>query len=258
MDIAGGKAVWTMTVPSMPEIEILPDADTLAECAVEGFIRLMDQTLRTRGAFRVALAGGSTPWRMYTRMAAAKINWEHVHFFWGDERCVPPDHADSNFRMADESLLGSIPIPAGNIHRIQGELPVEEAAREYEEELRRFFGNETPCFDLVLLGLGEDGHTCSLFPGNPAVKEKKLWVAAVRHSVPPTPLVDRVTLTLPVLNAATQLFFLVAGTEKAERLRQVLYDPFQPDLLPAQAVKPINGTVHWLVDQAAAAKLPLQ
>jgi 6-phosphogluconolactonase len=161
--------------------------------------------------------------------------------------------------MADEALFSSVHIPIGNIHRILGELPVEEAAQKYEDVLRHFFGSGSPPrFNLVLLGLGSDGHTASLFPGTPAVKEKKSWVAGVRHDVPPPPLVDRVTLTLPVLNAAAYVLFLVSGKEKAERLAQVLYGPIQPNLLPAQAVKPVNGTVTWLADQAAAAKLPPQ
>jgi 6-phosphogluconolactonase len=242
----------------MPEVEVLQDPRALAERAAEGFTSLAGQTLLTRSMFTVALAGGSTPQEMYTRLATAKIDWEHVHFFWGDERCVPPSSTDSNFRMANEALLGSIPIEGENIHRIPGELPAEEAALEYEKVLRRFFGNQTPHFDLVLLGLGGDGHTASLFPGNPALHEKKRWTAAVRHDVPPPPRVDRVTLTLPVLNAACQVLFLVSGAEKADRLAQVLNGPSQPDLLPAQAVRPIHGTVRWLVDQAAAVKLPPQ
>ncbi len=240
----------------LPEIEVAPDSSSLAERAAEEFVRLAGEALRTGSRFTVALAGGSTPQRMYIRLAGAQVDWRGVHVFWGDERCVPPGHSDSNYRMADEALLSQVIIPTGNIHRIPGELPAEEAAQEYEEELHRFFGNTTPRFDLVLLGLGGDGHTASLFSGTPALLEKERWVAAVSHSVPPPPLVDRVTLTLPVLNAAAQVIFLVSGADKAERLAQVLYGPSQPDLLLAQAVKPVNGAVRWLVDQAAAAKLP--
>ena len=247
----------------MPEVEVLPDLRSLAERAAERFIHLAGEALRTlrqaqgetSGRFTVALAGGSTPQQMYTQLARAQVDWERVHFFWGDERCVPPGHADSNYRMAEEALLSHISIPTWNIHRIPGELPVKEAAQVYEEALHRFFSNETPHFDLVLLGLGGDGHTASLFPGTPAIREKSRWVAAVIHNIPPPPLVNRVTLTLPILNAAAQVLFLVSGAEKAERLAQVLHGPFQPDLLPAQAVKPVNGAVRWLVDQTAAAKL---
>jgi 6-phosphogluconolactonase len=242
-----------------PIIEVVPDSSTLADTAAGEFVRMADEALKTESRFIVALAGGSTPLPMYSRLAAAHVDWERVHFFWGDERCVPPSNPDSNFHMADEALFSSVHIPIGNIHRILGELPVEEAAQKYEDVLRHFFGvGSPPRFNLVLLGLGSDGHTASLFPGTPAVKEKKIWVAGVRHDVPPPPLVDRVTLTLPVLNAAAYVLFLVSGKEKAERLAQVLYGPIQPNLLPAQAVKPVNGTVTWLADQAAAAKLPPQ
>jgi 6-phosphogluconolactonase len=237
----------------LSEIEVAPDASSLAARAAEKFIHLAGDALQTGSQFTVALAGGSTPQRMYTKLTGAQVDWERVHFFWGDERCVPPDHADSNYHMANEALLNHIPIPPGNIHRIHGELPAEEAARDYEDELRRFFSKATPRFNLVLLGLGGDGHTASLFPGTPAVWEKRRWVVAVAHNVPPPPLVERVTLTLPVLNAAAQVLFLVSGVEKAERLAQVLHGPIHPDLLPAQAVKPVNGAILWMVDRAAAA-----
>jgi len=242
----------------LPKIEVVPDSSSLAEKAAIEFILLAGEALLAGCRFTVALAGGSTPQRMYSRLSGAHLDWSSIHFFWGDERCVPPDHTDSDYRMANEALLSHLTIPLENIHRIPGELPAEEAAQDYEDELRRFFGGETPHFNLVLLGLGGDGHTASLFPGSPAVREKVHWVAAVRHRGQPPPLVDRVTLTLPVLNAAAQVLFLVSGAEKAERLVQVLHGSYQPDLLPAQAVKPVNGVVHWLVDKAAAVKLPPQ
>ena len=157
--------------------------------------------------------------------------------------------------MADEALLGRAAIPEENIHRIHGELKAEKAAREYKDELHRFFGYQTPRFDLILLGLGDDGHTASIFPGSPVVQEKVRWAAAVGHSLPPPPLVDRVTLTPPVLNAAANILFLVSGEEKADGLSQVLQGPYHPDLLPAQIVAPVNGHICWLVDKAAAGKL---
>jgi len=242
----------------IPEIEIVQDSSLLAERAAGEFARLAGEALRTRIRFIVVLAGGSTPRQMYARLVSAPLDWERIHFFWGDERCVPPGHAESNYRMADEALLSHIPIPTGNIHRIPGELPAEEAARLYEEELHSFFRGMPAHFDLILLGLGGDGHTASLFPGTPAAREKVRWVATVDHRLPPPPLVERVTLTFPVLNAAARVLFLVSGTDKAERLAQVLHGPFQPDLLPAQGVKPVNGSVHWLVDQDAAVMLPKQ
>lgn len=240
-----------------PEIEIAPDARSLAERADGRFLRLVGSALRIRGRFTVALAGGSTPWQLYSLLAEKKQDWAGVHFFWGDERCVPPDAAESNFRMADEALLSHAAIPAENIHRIHGELPAEKAAMDYQDELHRFFGYQTPRFDLILLGLGDDGHTASLFPGSPVVQEKVRWVAAVEQPLPPPPQMDRVTLTPPVLNAAANILFLVAGEEKAIRLAQVLQGAYHPDLLPAQIVAPRNGHVCWLVDQAAAEKLSL-
>jgi 6-phosphogluconolactonase len=240
------------------EIGVSLDAASLAQVAADEFIHLARASLRPGNRFAVALAGGSTPQRMYARLARAELDWEGVHFFWGDERCVSPDHSDSNYRMAQEALLSHIPIPALNIHRIHGEHPAEEAAREYEEQTRLFFGGKVARFDLFLLGLGADGHTASLFPGTPALRETAHWVVAVKHDVPPPPLVDRVTLTIPVINASANVLFLVSGADKAERLVQVLHGPFQPELLPAQSVKPVNGAVRWLVDQAAAAKLSTQ
>jgi 6-phosphogluconolactonase len=247
-----------MTGLGLPEVEIVQDSSFLAERAAGEFTHLAGEALRTRNRFTVALAGGSTPRQMYARLVSAPIDWEGIHFFWGDERCVPPGHAESNYRMADEALLSHIPISKYNIHRIPGELPAEEAARVYEAELHSFFEGMPVRFDLILLGLGGDGHTASLFPGTPAAREKVGWVAAVDHRLPPPPLVERVTLTFPMLNAAARVLFLVSGADKAERLAQVLHGPFQPDLLPAQGVKPVNGSVLWLVDQDAAVMLPKQ
>jgi 6-phosphogluconolactonase len=240
------------------EIKVAPDSSTLADWAAGEFVTLAGQALQAGSRFSVALAGGSTPRQLYTRLTASRLDWKKIHFFWGDERCLPPDHKDSNYRMAQEALLSHIPVPLENIHRIPGELPVKDAAREYAEDLRRYFGSLTPRFDLVLLGLGSDGHTASLFPGKPTVNETTRWVAAVVHDIPPPPLVDRVTLTLPVLNAAAHVLFLVSGMEKAGILARVLQGPYQPDLLPAQGVRPIKGNLLWLVDQDAAELLAPQ
>jgi 6-phosphogluconolactonase len=162
----------------------------------------------------VVLAGGSTQQQMFTRLTGAHVDWERVHFFWGEERCLPPEQGDRNYHMAYEALLSHIPIPTGNIHRVHGELPADEAAQDYEDELSFFFGSETPRFNLVLLGMGGEGHTASIFPGTPATREKARWVAAVSHNVPPPPLVDRVTLTLPVLNATARVLFLVSAGQR--------------------------------------------
>jgi 6-phosphogluconolactonase len=251
----------------MPEIEIVPDTAALAQRAAEQFSGLAGYAIHKRGRFVVALSGGSSPKLMNTLLAAPpfadKINWPKVFVFWGDERCVGPEHADSNYRMARETLLEHVSIPDANIHRVHGELAPEHAAQRYEDELREFFeqggvpaGRQgSPRFDLILLGLGDDGHTASLFPGTPAVRENQRWALAVKHDTPPPPLVDRVTLTPPMINAAANITFLVSGAGKAERLRQVLYDPSNPDRLPAQAVKPKDGKLLWLLDEAAGGKI---
>jgi 6-phosphogluconolactonase len=243
-------------MPILPEIEIVPGLPELGERVAGEIVHLSQETISRKARFTLALAGGSTPRPIYTCLAGASLDWSQIQVFWGDERCVPPDHPDSNYRMAEETLLSKVPIPVTNIHRILGDLPVKQAARSYELELHRLFGEKVPIFDLVLLGLGGDGHTASLFPGSPVVQEKLNWVSGVRHRLPPPPLVDRVTLTLPVLNAAANVFFIVSGMEKAERLARVLYGSYQKEFLPAQAVRPVNGNLRWFVDQAAAALFP--
>ncbi len=243
----------------MPEIEIVPDLAALSQRAAEQFSRLAEYAIRKRGRFVVALSGGSTPRPMNALLAerplADGIDWAKVFVFWGDDRCVPPDHTESNYRTARETLLSHVSIPDGNIHRVQGEYSPEQAARKYEDELRDFFGVQPPRFDLILLGLGDDGHTASLFPGTPGVRENRRWAVAVKHDTPPLPLVDRVTLTPPVLNAAANVTFLVSGAAKAERLYQVLHEPYNPDRLPAQVVRPKDGKLFWLLDEAAAGKI---
>ncbi|GAB4505315.1 MAG: 6-phosphogluconolactonase [Anaerolineales bacterium] len=232
---------------------ILPDKTALANAAAEMFLAQAQASIQARGRFAVALAGGSTPRGLYARLAqpdyASRLDWEAVHLFWGDERCVPPDHPDSNYRMARESL--QVPLPEENIHRIHGELLPEAAAETYAGDLRAFFG-DTPRFDLILLGMGTDGHTASLFPESPALHERTRWVVSVPHETPPPPLVPRVTLTLPILNAARQIVFLVAGADKAERLAEVLRAPRASTGLPASMIRPADGELLWLIDQPAA------
>jgi len=247
-----------------PDIRIVENVEKLSWEAAEEFVRQASKAVRTREAFTVALAGGSTPKALYALLAAqsgtsfrARVPWDKTHFFWGDERHVPPDHPDSNYRMANEAMLSRVPIPPKNVHRIKAENPdAGKAADEYAEELRQFFrpgAGQFPRFDLVLLGMGPDGHTASLFPGTDAVREQIVWVAA--------PWIEkfracRITLTAPVLNSATCVIFLVSGDEKAEMLRAVLHDDFHPDRLPAQLVRPTNGRLLWLVDRAAGRLLP--
>jgi 6-phosphogluconolactonase len=181
-----------------------------------------------------------------------QVDWSRVHVFFGDERCVPPEDARSNYRMALETLLSTVPIPPQCVHRMRGELPPEIAAQDYEGELREFFGDEPPSLDLILLGMGDNGHTASLFPGLTAVHEQQRWVVA--EYVAEVGM-WRLTLTPVVLNLAREVLFLVAGAAKAAMLRRVLQGPYSPGELPAQVVRPRLGEVFWLVDAAAAAEL---
>ncbi len=242
----------------MLEIEVINDVSALAERAANLFLTAAQEAVSARGKFSVALAGGSTPLRMYDLLAcepySLKIEWSKCHLYWGDERCVPPTHVDSNYRQSADHLISRVDIPAKHIHRIQGELPPIQAAEQYQTELQRYF-EQTPVFDLILLGLGPDGHTASLFPGTPALEEKEKWVTGVPHSAPPPPLVDRVSLTLPVINAARQILFLVAGADKAEIVARIFKAPGAEATLPAQRVNPNAGRLTWLVDVAAMGKV---
>ncbi|MFV1858396.1 MAG: 6-phosphogluconolactonase [Anaerolineales bacterium] len=241
----------------MADIQVHEDTKALAQAAADRFVAASEDAIEKRGRFTVALSGGSTPQETYSRLAdpslATRVSWRNVLLFWGDERCVPPDHPDSNYRMVRKTLIQKVPIPQTNVHRILGELDPDLAAEAYVDELRSVFGSEErPRFDLIFLGLGEDGHTASLFPGSLALSETEHWVLAVFAEQLQT---WRVTLTPPVFNSARQLLFLVAGKSKADRLQEVLEGEPQPESLPAQIIQPRNGQVTWLIDQAAAAKL---
>jgi len=243
----------------MSELRTYPNPNALARAAAELFVTLASEAIASRGRFAVALSGGSTPKAMHTNLSSpefvSRVDWARVHIFWGDERCVPPDHEHSSYRMARETLLDRAPIPPGNVHRIRGEADPEQAAREYEAELRQTWKvSETfqvlPRFDLIYLGMGDDGHTASIFPGTTAIHEQARWVMAQEHNFPPPPLVSRITFTPPILNAAANVVVLVTGAGKAGRLKQVLYGSYQPDILPAQIVKPAHGKLVWMVDEA--------
>jgi 6-phosphogluconolactonase len=230
-----------------PEVVVLPDPVALAHEAADRFMALARSAIATRGRFTVALSGGSTPQLLYELLATQPIEWEHVHFFWGDERCVPPDHVDSNYGMTQRSLLSHADIPKQNVHRLKGELDPAQAAQQYEDELRVILGSR-PHFDLILLGMGTDAHTASLFPGTSALHEQKRWVVA--HYVGKLQA-TRLTLTLPIINDAANVIFLIAGSDKAAALRSVWHGPHDPDRFPAQSVVPTTGRLIWLVDQAA-------
>jgi 6-phosphogluconolactonase len=239
---------------------VLADPTALAQEAAERCAGIAAEALARAGRFHVALTGGSTPKRLYTLLATepyrSRLPWAQTHVFWGDERCVPPDHPESNYRMAHEALLRHLPIPSEQIHRMRGEDPdPEQAAAEYEQCLRTVFAPRAgtlPRFDLVLLGMGADGHTASLFPHTGALREQQRW--AVRNHVPQLQA-DRLTLTVPVINRGATILFLVAGTEKAVALRDVLEGPPDPERLPAQRIRPATGRLIWLVDRAAASRL---
>ena len=244
-------------VGPLAQVEVHPNLEQLAKAAADSFIEAADRAIGLYDQFNVALAGGSTPRGPYRQLAkpdlAARIDWGKAHVFWADERCVPPEHPESNYRMAHEAFLGEVPIPQTNIHRMQGELDPLRAAEAYETTLRAHFGAvEWPPFDLVLLGMGEDGHTASLFPENRALDESERWVVAEFVESLQT---WRITLTLPAINAARQVTFLVAGHSKAGRLREVLGSGAVATSLPAGLVRPTSGRLVWLVDQAAASQL---
>jgi 6-phosphogluconolactonase len=247
----------------MPEISIHPDRESLIREAANVIVDLAASAIQEHGRFALALAGGDTPRPVYARMAdpaqARRVDWARVEVFFGDERSVPPDDSRSNYRMVREALLDHVRIPSTNIHRIRGEDEPEKAAAEYEAVLRRRLGDERGrdgpapgSLDLILLGMGDDGHTASLFPGTPAVMEQARWVLA---QFVETLQMWRVTLTPVVINASRNVLFLVSGAGKAEMLRQVLEGAEEPLLRPAQVVRPSQGRVRWLVDAAAAARL---
>ncbi|HEU4560922.1 MAG TPA: 6-phosphogluconolactonase [Longimicrobium sp.] len=245
-----------MTTREQARLHVHPDAHAAARAGAESFVTLARQAAEARGRFTVALSGGTAPREMYTLLGtdefARRIPWEAVHLFWGDERCVSPHHPRSNFAMAWEALIRRVPIPPGNVHRIEGEMPADEGAVRYAEELERVFGPGVPRFDLVHLGIGPDAHTCSLFPFDPLLRERERTVAPALNRELGEP---RVTFTFPVVNAAARVEMLALGGGKADVARKVLRGPLDPFRLPAQNVRPHNGEYVWMMDQAAAARL---
>ena len=243
----------------MPRTQIIiaANADDLAFRAAELFKSAARAHVDQRGRFVAALSGGSTPRGMYRLLASppavTEVPWESTHLFWVDERCVPASDPESNLGAAWRDLLGHLPLPPGNLHFIRGDFPPEEAAEEYQMELAWFFQlgeGEFPVFDLIFLGMGKDGHTASLFPGQSALHEASRLAMAVKGG---TPNVYRITLTFPVLNRARRIVFLVAGMDKAETVKALL-EGAQLDL-PAAKIRPLQGDVIWLLDQEAASLL---
>jgi len=238
---------------SEPRLEIHPDPHAAARAGAEAFAAEARAAVEARGRFSVALSGGTAPREMYSLLADdPRIPWDAVHLFWGDERCVPPHHPRSNYAMAYEAFIRRVPIPEANVHRMRGELPAEEGAARYREELAAFFGPGIPRFDVVHLGLGPDAHTCSLFPFDPLLRGRTLPVAPALMRELGEP---RITFTFPVVNAAARVEMFVVGEGKAEVVWKVLRGPLDPFRLPAQLVRPVDGEYVWIVDRAAAGGL---
>jgi 6-phosphogluconolactonase len=246
-------------VSASVDLRRLTTPQDLFQAAAEELLRIATDAVAKRGRFTIALSGGSTPKNLYTLIAAnasATLPWAQMFFFWGDERHVPPEDADSNYRMAKEALLSKVPIAPGNVFPVPAEIEDAAAAADaYEQTVRKFFGlapGEFPRFDLILLGMGPDGHTASLFPETAALQEKSRlvvanWVEKLKAS--------RITFTLPVLNAARCVAFLVSGEDKAAVLHEVLEGSAPPEKYPSKLVKPTNGKLIWFVDRAAASQL---
>jgi 6-phosphogluconolactonase len=238
-----------------PDVHISSNLEELSRVASRWFSERAMRALEVKGSFFAALSGGSTPRRLYELLASPEIRlpWERIHFFQVDERCVPPDSPESNYRMVREAFLSHTAFPEANFHRMKAELRDREAAcAAYSDELARVLGvapGEWPRLDLIFLGMGSDGHTASLFPGSPALNERTLWVAPSFNERLNS---HRLTLTLPVLNAAAEIIFLVSGADKAQTLQAVLKSRGGDRSLPASLVRPARGCVTWFVDLAAA------
>lgn len=238
------------------QLRVVKEADFYRTLAEE-FVRVAAEAVQAQAGFRVALAGGSTPKPLYellaTREFATQVDWAHTEVFFGDERCVPPDDARSNFRMAADALLKHVPLPAEKLHRLCGEESPAQAALRYRRELAAVFRTAGAArFDLILLGMGENGHTASLFPGTGALRERRRTVVSQYVEVQNE---WRLTFTRPLLNAAAQIWVLARGASKAEAVRRVLEGPFEPQVLPAQYLAPVSGQLVWWLDVAAATQL---
>jgi 6-phosphogluconolactonase len=244
-----------------PDVRILSNIDAIAKRAAQDFLQSATHAVSEKGSFSVALAGGSTPKALYSLLATdaalrSQLPWDKIYVYFGDERSVPPDHADSNFRMATETMLSKVPIKPEQIFRVKGEYKdTDKAAQEYEQALRTSFKiaeGQFPRFDLVFLGIGNEGHTASLFPGTKALHETKRLV--VRNWVGKL-YTNRITLTAATINNAARVIFMVTGADKTLALKGILEGPYEPDQLPAQLIQPPNGKLTWLVDTVAGGML---
>ncbi len=240
------------------DVRIFENLDAVSEAAAVLLIESCREAVTDRGRALIALSGGTTPGRLYDLLARSpyveQIDWPHLHIFWGDERCVPPEDINSNYRQAKDAFLALVPIPSQNIHRVQSEMPPAEAAAAYALTLQMFASPplDWPRFDLVLLGMGEDGHTASLFPHSPVDMPGSTATVTADYQGRPA---NRITLTPSVFNSARRVLFLAVGESKSDTLASVLNGEYRPALLPAQRIRPVDGQLVWMVDQAAASKL---
>lgn len=238
------------------ELHIYKDANELSQHAAKWVAGYISATLKKRDRFTIALSGGSTPHKLHTLLAAApykdQIDWSKVHVFWGDERAVPFEDSRNNAKMAYDTLLNHVPVPASHIHVMRTDIDPQAAATAYEKILHQYFAHTTTSFDLVLLGMGDDGHTLSLFPGTPVIHEEKKTATAFLLEAQD---MFRITLTAPIVNRAARVAFLVAGAGKTTALKEVIDGDYRPDTYPSQVIKPSPGELHWFLDKAAAALL---
>ncbi len=239
------------------ELHIYRDGEELSHAVAKWTTEYISDTLEKQDRFTIALSGGSTPMRLHQLLAGSpykeQIDWSRLHVFWGDERAVPFDDKRNNAKMAFDSLLHLVPVPPSQIHIMRTDIPPEQSAAEYEKILHQYFPTVAPgvSFDLVLLGMGDDGHTLSLFPGTAVVHEEKAWVTAFFLKAQE---MSRITLTKTIVNRSARVAFLTTGSAKAHALKQVLEGRYNPDMYPSQEIKP-QGELHWFVDRAAAAEL---
>ncbi len=237
-------------------LHIYKNPEELSNAVAEWITDYIQTVLVKNNRFTIALSGGSTPQKLHTILAASpykeKIDWKKMHIFWGDERAVPFTDDRNNAKMAYDTLLNHLPVPAEQIHVMRTDIEPEVSALEYEKILHTYFDETDTSFDLVLLGMGDDGHTLSLFPGTDIVHEKQAWVKAFFLK---SQDMYRISLTAPIVNKSAAVAFLAAGKNKSKTLEQVLEGAIQPDLYPSQIIKPVTGDLHWFVDEAAAADL---
>ncbi len=238
-------------------LHIYDDSAAFNQAAAQLLVMLGKEAVAEHGRFSLALCGGGTPTGVYELLAehpfCQQMPWQQTHLFWGDERLVPPDDPDSNYGQANELMIKKVPVPADNVHRVHGELDMETAVADYTHQLQNFTSDgKIPTLDVVLLGMGSDGHTASLFPGSPVQQAE--WVVGVTADYDGRPA-QRLSLTPKVINSARHVIFLVTGQSKAKTLQRVLYGPYQPVKLPAQRIQPSKGTLTWLTDTAAAQEL---